>query len=126
MTAIIVSILGVVTLAQAVFATRAYLIEKREGLPRSLLEAAAMARPLIATDVPGCREVVEDGVNGFLCRANEPESLAQAMLRLAELSADRRSAMGSESRRKVEERFSESVVIAAYLDAIGEVSGSRS
>ena len=40
----------------------------REGLPRTLLEAAAMARPLIATDVPGCREVVEDGVNGFLCR----------------------------------------------------------
>ena len=39
----------------------------REGLPRSLLEAAAMARPLIATDVPGCREVVEDGVNGYLC-----------------------------------------------------------
>ena len=107
-------------------ATAVVLPSYREGLPRSLLEAAAMARPLIATDVPGCREVVEDGVNGFLCRANEPESLAQAMLRLAELSADRRSAMGSESRRKVEERFSESVVIAAYLDAIGEVSGSRS
>ena len=115
-------------------ATAVVLPSYREGLPRSLLEAAAMARPLIATDVPGCREVVEDGVNGFLCRANEPESLGgqlrlgddQAMLRLAELSADRRSAMGSESRRKVEERFSESVVIAAYLDAIGEVSGSRS
>ncbi|HEY6662620.1 MAG TPA: glycosyltransferase family 4 protein [Sphingomicrobium sp.] len=107
-------------------ATAVVLPSYREGLPRSLLEAAAMARPLIATDVPGCREVVEDGVNGFLCRANEPESLARAMLRLAELSADRRSAMGSESRRKVEERFSESVVIAAYLDAIGEVSGSRS
>ena len=107
-------------------ATAVVLPSYREGLPRSLLEAAAMGRPLIATDVPGCREVVEDGVNGFLCRANDPESLAEAMLKLAGLPPSARSAMGGESRRTVEERFSESVVIAAYLGAIGEVCGSRS
>ncbi|MFL6730252.1 MAG: glycosyltransferase family 4 protein [Sphingomicrobium sp.] len=107
-------------------ATAVVLPSYREGLPRSLLEAAAMARPLIATDVPGCREVVEDGVNGFLCQVNEPESLAAALLKLADLPAIERSAMGGESRRKVEQRFSESAVIAAYLNAIGEVGGSRS
>ena len=98
----------------------------REGLPRSLLEAGAMARPLVATDVPGCREVVEDGVNGFLCRARDARSLAEAMLELAGLAPERRSAMGLESRRKIEQRFSEAVVISAYLDALGEVGGSRS
>jgi len=107
-------------------ATAVVLPSYREGLPRSLLEAAAMGRPLIATDVPGCREVVADGVNGFLCRVNEPESLAAALLRFADLPVVARSAMGSESRRKVEERFSESVVTAAYLEALGEVTGSRS
>lgn len=98
----------------------------REGLSRSLLEAGAMARPLVVTDVPGCREVVEDGVNGFLCRAYEPQSLADAMLKLAELPPDRRSAMGLASRRKIEQEFSESIVISAYLDALGEVGGPRS
>jgi len=107
-------------------ATAVVLPSYREGLPRSLLEAGAMARPLVATDVPGCREVVEEGVNGFLCRPHEPESLAEAMLKLADLPPERRSAMGLESRSKIEQRFSEAVVIAAYLDALGEVGGSRS
>jgi len=107
-------------------ATAVVLPSYREGLPRSLLEAGAMARPLIATDVPGCREVVEDGVNGFLCRAHDAESLAEALLKLAGLAPERRSAMGLESRRKIEQRFSEAVVISAYLDALGEVGGSRS
>ena len=107
-------------------ATAVVLPSYREGLSRSLLEAAAMARPLVVTDVPGCREVVENGVNGFLCPAHEPGALADAMRRLAELPAERRSAMGMESRRKVEQGFSESVVIGAYLDALGEVGGARS
>ena len=107
-------------------ATAVVLPSYREGLSRSLLEAGAMGRPLIATDVPGCREVVEDGVNGFLCRAHDPESLAEAMARLAGLSSERRSAMGLESRRKIEQRFSETIVITAYLDALGELCGSRS
>jgi glycosyltransferase involved in cell wall biosynthesis len=98
----------------------------REGLPRTLLEAAAIARPLVATDVPGCREVVEDGVNGFLCEAGNSESLANAMKRLANLSADERSAMGQAGRRLVQERFSETVVIRAYLDALVTLTGRRS
>ena len=93
----------------------------REGLPRSLLEAGAMGRPLIATDVPGCREVVEDGVNGLLCAVRDSASLAQSMKRFAELSGEERSAMGSASRRKVEAKFSEDVVIGAYLDELGKL-----
>ena len=90
----------------------------REGLPRSLLEAAAMGRPLVAADVPGCRDVVEDGVNGFLCVVRDAASLASAMRRLAELSPERRNEMGAAGRRKVEEQFSEEFVVRAYLDVL--------
>ena len=98
----------------------------REGLPRTLLEAAAMARPLIATDVPGCREVVEDGVNGFLCEVRDSTSLANAMKKLAELSPSQRLAMGEAGRRKVQDKFSETVVIRAYLNALDTLAGHRS
>jgi len=90
----------------------------REGLPRTLLEGGAMGRPLIATDVPGCREVVDDGVNGFLCAVRDPASLADAMERLGALPEADRTAMGIASRRKVQEQFSEALVIRAYLDAL--------
>jgi glycosyltransferase involved in cell wall biosynthesis len=102
-------------------ATAVVLPSYREGLPRSLLEAGAMGRPLIATDVPGCREVVEDGVNGLLCAVQDSASLAQCIKRIAEMSGEERAAMGSASRRKVETKFSEDVVIGAYLDALGKL-----
>ena len=107
-------------------ATAIVLPSYREGLPRTLLEAGAMERPLIATDVPGCRQVVTDGVNGFVCRARDAESLADAMHRLARLDLARISAMGVESRRKVVSEYSESVVFRAYLDALEKVAGHRS
>jgi glycosyltransferase involved in cell wall biosynthesis len=96
----------------------------REGLPRSLLEAAAMARPLIATDVPGCRAVVEDGHNGYLSAVRNPASLAEAMLRFANLPDDERQAMGEAARRAVERDFGQDRVIAAYLEALAEVAPS--
>jgi glycosyltransferase involved in cell wall biosynthesis len=98
----------------------------REGLPRSLLEAAAMGRPLIATDVPGCREVVDHGVNGYLCTARDPASLAARMREFADLPPDDRAAMGAASRRKVQDRFSEAVVIRAYLDVLSGLEPDRS
>ena len=97
----------------------------REGLPRSLLEAAAMARPLIAADVPGCRAVVEDGVNGYLCTVRDVSSLAEAMKRFADLPMDRRIAMGEAARRRVQERFSEKFVVRAYLDALARLEGTQ-
>lgn len=87
----------------------------REGLPRSLLEAAAMARPLIASDVPGCREVVEDGVNGLLCAVRSAPSLATAMERMIAMSPGERAAMGTAGRRKVTNEYDQRLVADAYL-----------
>jgi glycosyltransferase involved in cell wall biosynthesis len=96
----------------------------REGLPRSLLEGAAMARPLIGADAPGCREVVEEGVNGYLCKVRDARSLAEVMLRFARLPQVAREAMGAAARRTVEERFSEELVVRAYQDVLDEVTSS--
>jgi glycosyltransferase involved in cell wall biosynthesis len=98
----------------------------REGLPRSLLEAAAMARPMIAADVPGCRDVVEDGVNGYLCAVRDAASLAGTMRCLAELPIAQRLAMGEAARRKVQERFSEELVVGAYLDVLAGLNPPES
>jgi glycosyltransferase involved in cell wall biosynthesis len=97
----------------------------REGLPRSLLEAGAMARPLIATDVPGCRAVVKDGLNGYLCTVRDPLSLANAMIKLAALPAASRFAMGAAARETVAESFGEKRVINAYLEALSDVALSH-
>jgi glycosyltransferase involved in cell wall biosynthesis len=106
-------------------ATAVVLPSYREGRPRSLLEAAAMARPLIAADVPGCRDVVEDGVNGYLCTIGDPVSLASAMRRLAGLPPTDRIAMGDAARRKVQEQFSEELVIGAYLEVLAGFQSGR-
>jgi glycosyltransferase involved in cell wall biosynthesis len=91
----------------------------REGLPRTLLEGSAMGKPLIATDVPGCRDVVVEGETGYLCADRSAEALAAAMLRMIDDSAEDRLAMGARGRRKVEEEFCESRVVDKYLDALG-------
>jgi glycosyltransferase involved in cell wall biosynthesis len=106
-------------------ATAIVLPSYREGLPRTLLEAAAMARPLVATDVPGCREVIEHGVNGWLCAARDSVSLAKAMKQLAELSPEQREQMGRASRSKVQEQFSEVLVVDRYLDALAQLATLR-
>ena len=106
-------------------ATAVVLASYREGLPRSLLEGAAMARPLIASDVPGCRGVIEDEVNGFLCQVRNGASLAEAMRRLANLPREQQLAMGEAGRRRVQERFSEAFVIQAYLDVLGGLDRAR-
>lgn len=93
----------------------------REGTSRVLLEAAAMARPLVATDVPGCREVVEHGVNGYLCKVRDAEDLASAMDRIAEAAPGRRAAMGQAGRAKVARQFDERIVIDAYRSALSEL-----
>lgn len=96
----------------------------REGLPRTLLEGAAMGRPLIATDVTGCRDVVDDGTTGLLCRAKDANALADAMERLIMMTPGQRVKMGTAGRRKVEARFGESVIIDAYRDLIATLSAA--
>lgn len=90
----------------------------REGLPRTLLEAAAMARPLIATDVPGCRQVVEDGVNGFLCAARDAASLAAAMTRMLSLGGEERARLGAAGRAKVQREYDEKLAVGIYVEAV--------
>ena len=97
----------------------------REGLPRSLLEASAMARPLIASDVPGCRDVVDNGQNGLLCTARDPLSLACAMRRFADLTPGARLAMGEAARAKVEDQYGEQLVVDSYLEILGRVAPAR-
>ncbi len=97
----------------------------REGTPRSLLEAAAMAKPLIATDVPGCREVVQEGVNGYLCEVCNAHDLADKMLKLIALPSQLRLLMGTQSRNMAETRFDEQIVIRKYLKVIDECTGRK-
>lgn len=92
----------------------------REGAPRTLIEAAAMARPLIATDVPGCRAVVERDVSGFLCAVRDADSLAAAMQRFLDLSPEARDAMGRAGRARMERAYDQSIVVAAYRRCIAD------
>ena len=95
----------------------------REGIPRVLVEAASMGLPLIATDVPGCRDVVRPGVNGLLVPGQDPESLAQAIARLAGNEAEAR-AFGQASRQIAVNEFDITAVAreigAIYRACVGE------
>jgi glycosyltransferase involved in cell wall biosynthesis len=90
----------------------------REGMPRSLLEAGAMGLPVVATDVPGCRNIIQHGFNGLLCASRSSASLKQAMLQMLAMPAGERAALGDNGRRRVEEKFSDAVVVQATLRAI--------
>ena len=94
----------------------------REGTPRTLLEAAAMGRPLIATDVPGCREVVCDGVNGLLCKPREAADLARQMEAILCMPQERIQKMAEASRQLVQARFDEQIVIEQYKQAISALA----
>lgn len=93
----------------------------REGVPRSLLEAAAIGRPIVTTDAVGCRDAVDDGVNGLLCRVGDADDLAEKMVQMIAFSPQSRATMGRRGREKVKREFDEKVVIQKYLDAIREI-----
>lgn len=90
----------------------------REGAPRTLIEAAAMARPLIATDVPGCRAVVDDNTTGFLCAVRSGESLAASCEAFIALSPQDRAALGLAGRAKMEREYGQHIVVEAYRSAL--------
>ncbi len=97
----------------------------REGTPRTLLEAAAMGKPVIATDVPGCREVVDDGESGLLCRVRDAEDLAGKMIAMVDMGDARRQVMGAAGRKKMEATFDERFVIDAYRNEIRKCLAAR-
>jgi glycosyltransferase involved in cell wall biosynthesis len=93
----------------------------REGTPRTLLEAASSSKPIIATDVPGCNHVVQDQVNGLLCRLKDSDDLANKMRIMTSLSDDQLRRLGEHGRTKMESEYDESIVINKYLEALTEI-----
>lgn len=90
----------------------------REGTPRVLLEAAAMGRPSITTDMPGCRDAVLDRETGFVCQPRSLESLIDALESFVSMTPEARNAMGAKARSRAEAKFDEKFVIDAYLDLL--------
>lgn len=86
-----------------------------EGMSNVLLEAAASGRPLITSDIPGCREAVEDGVSGYLCPAKDADALYEAMRRFVALPVEQRSQMGRCGRERMEQQFSKTAVVAETI-----------
>jgi glycosyltransferase involved in cell wall biosynthesis len=92
----------------------------REGLSRTLLEASAMGRPIVATDVTGCREVVDDTVNGYLCNARDPVDLAAKLEKILALSNAQRAEMGLRGREKMQREFNEINIVNRYLEVVDQ------
>ena len=90
-----------------------------EGMSNVLLEGAATGRPLITSDIPGCREAVEDGVSGYLCKPQDADGLCAAMQKCMCSSHEERENMGKIGRTRMENRFSKQAVVAATIQALG-------
>ena len=89
-----------------------------EGMSNVLLEAAACARPVIATDVPGCRETYDDGVSGIACKARNGEDLVRAICEFIELPYEKKAEMGQAGRQKAECEFDRAIILDHYLKEI--------
>ena len=96
----------------------------REGFPRSAMEAAASGLPVVATDIRGCRQAVEDGRSGFLVPLHDVDALTQRIMRLAD-DGDLRTSMGANGRRKAEAEFDDREVIRRTLSAYRRLSPRR-
>ncbi len=94
-----------------------------EGMANVLLESAAAARPVIASDVPGCRETLEDGVSGFLCRAKDADDLISKIKNFIGLSYEQKREFGLSGRQKVEKEFDRNIVVNAYIEEINYDKG---
>lgn len=90
----------------------------REGVPRTLMEAAAMGKPLIATNVPGCRDVVKEGVNGLLCPMKNAQALADCCIRMLNASENDRQRMALAGRQLMVEQFDEALVVNRYAEML--------
>lgn len=97
----------------------------REGVPRTLMEAASMQKPLIATDIPGSREVVKHNINGLLCRPNNADDLFAQMEKMLLLENEQRIKMGAAGRTLMLEKFDERIIIEHYFKLLEEITGSK-
>ena len=89
-----------------------------EGMSNVLLEAAASGRAVITSDIPGCREALQNGVSGLLCRPQDAQSLTEQLERFLRLAPEERAAMGEQGRRFVEKEFDKKAVVRATLNAL--------
>ena len=89
-----------------------------EGMSNVLLEAAAIGRPVITSDIHGCKEAVDDGISGMLCRVKDTEDLYQKMLQMASLSRSEREEMGLAARHKIQREFDKNMVVQKTITAI--------
>lgn len=92
-----------------------------EGMSNVLLESCAAGRPVITTDRPGCGEIVDDGINGFIVKQQDGDDLIEKIERFIAMPYEQKKQMGLEARKKVEYEFDRNIVIKAYLDAIAEI-----
>ena len=90
-----------------------------EGMSNVLLEAASCGRPVIATDRPGCREIVEDGVTGYVVPVKDEKAVLDAVGRFLDLSREERQRMGAMGRKKMEREFDRRIVVQRYMEEIG-------
>ena len=96
-----------------------------EGMSNVLLEAAATGRPVITSDIPGCREAVEDGKTGLLCKARDCASLYEQMARMAETSPADRQAMGLAAHEKMLQEFDKHLVVEKTMSALFKQTNNR-
>ena len=92
-----------------------------EGMSNALIEAAATGRPVIASDISGCREAFEEGVTGFGFIPGDAGDLIRAMEKFLELSPAEKAAMGKAARRKMEREFDRNIVINSYMEEINQI-----
>ena len=86
-----------------------------EGLSNVLLESSACARPIITTDRSGCREVIDDGINGYICKQKDSQDLIKQVEKFLGLSWEEKKAMGVAGRVKVEQEFDRQIVVEKYV-----------
>ena len=92
-----------------------------EGVSNCLLEAASCGRPIVTTDHAGCREVVDDGVTGFLVKPADKKNLKRIIEKFIDMPAKERKEMGKQAREKMEREFSREIVVNMYMKAIKEI-----
>lgn len=96
-----------------------------EGMCNALLEAAACGRPVIATRIPGCQEIFDEGVTGFGCNPKDADSLREALLQFLLLDRESRRRMGSMGRDKMEREFSRDCIVNSYIEELEKAIGSK-
>lgn len=92
-----------------------------EGMSNVLLEGAAMGKPLIASNIPGCKEIIEEGYNGYLFEVRSVKSMEEKLIKFIELDKEEKDIMGKNSRKKVEKEFDRNIVINEYMKVINDI-----